>query len=248
VSIHEASERRTLARPSTVTLLGLGLAALAVGLVATGRITQDELIAFGVLIPSIVLHEISHGAVAAALGDDTARRAGRLRLNPLAHVDPIGTLLVPALCAVGGLGFIGWAKPVPINTQKLRSPRNATLVVSLAGPLMNLALVGAAYVGFKASFDPSAIDVSLGAKIFFYLGLTNLWLAVFNLLPIPPLDGSAVLERLLPSRAWPRYLRVRQYMLPVLMGLLALNLILHLGLLTGLSNWIYDRWLALLGV
>ena len=248
MSVHEASQRRTLTRPSNATLLGLALGALVVGLVATGRITQDELITFGVLIPSIVLHEISHGAVAAALGDDTARRAGRLRLNPLAHVDPIGTLVVPALCAVGGLGFIGWAKPVPINSQKLRSPRNGTLAVSLAGPLMNLVLVGVAYVGFKASYDASTVNVALGPKIFFYLGLTNLWLAVFNLLPIPPLDGSAVLERLLPSSAWPRYLRIRQYMLPVLMGLLALNLVLHLGLLTGLSNWIYDRWLALLGV
>jgi Zn-dependent protease len=226
----------------------IGLGALAVALISSGRITKDMLIGLAVLIPSIVLHEVAHGSVAAALGDDTARRAGRLSLNPKAHVDPVGTLILPALTVLGGLGFVGWAKPVPIDTAKLRSPRNGALAVALAGPLMNLVLVGAAYVGFKATIDPNAFSPSLVVLGFYYLGLTNLWLACFNLLPIPPLDGASIVERFLPSRSWPRYLRIRRYLFPVLIGLVLADAVLHLGLLSSLSSWISGRWDVLLGL
>ena len=94
------------------------------------------------LIPSIILHEISHGVVALAFGDDTAKRAGRLTLNPVKHIDPVGTILVPAVLSLSGLGAYGWAKPVPVNTNRLRSPRNHTVLVSLVGPLTNFVLAG----------------------------------------------------------------------------------------------------------
>src|SRR3984885_13783174 len=109
-------------------------------LVVHHNITEQEIIIFCVLVPSIILHEVSHGWVANIFGDDTAKRAGRLTLNPAVHVDPVGTLIVPALLSLGGVGFFGWAKPVPVNVARLRSPRNEGVLVSLAGPAMNAAL------------------------------------------------------------------------------------------------------------
>ena len=106
-----------------------------VALVAHHNITGTEIIIFCVMVPSIILHEVSHGVVANWFGDDTAKRAGRLTLNPGPHIDPVGTLIVPALLSLGGVGFFGWAKPVPVNTGRLRSPRNQGVLVSLAGPV-----------------------------------------------------------------------------------------------------------------
>ena len=95
---------------------------------------EQAIIIFCVIVPSIILHEVSHGWVANAFGDDTAKRAGRLSLNPVVHVDPVGTLIVPALLSLARVGFFGWAKPVPVNVGRLRSPRNQGVLVSLAGP------------------------------------------------------------------------------------------------------------------
>src|SRR3984893_5980034 len=119
------------------TLWIVGGAGLLIALVAHHTITREEIIFFLVVIPSIILHEVSHGWVARLFGDDTAARAGRLSLNPIVHVDPVGTLIVPAMLALGGFGVIGWAKPVPVNNARLRSPRNQGVLVSLAGPVMN---------------------------------------------------------------------------------------------------------------
>ena len=116
------------------TLWIVAIAVLVVALVVHHNITTQEIIIFCVVVPSIILHEISHGYVANAFGDDTAKRAGRLSLNPLVHIDPLGTLIVPALLSLTSLGVIGWAKPVPVNVGRLRSPRNEGLLVSLAGP------------------------------------------------------------------------------------------------------------------
>ena len=229
-------------------LLLLGLVALVIALVHAGRLSRDSLIGFAVLIPSIILHEVAHGAMASRLGDNTARRAGRLTLNPASHVDLVGTLLVPAMSILAGWGFIGWAKPVPVDPRQLRHPRNASVAVALAGPATNLVLVAVGYAGFRATFDPQALSVGIVPLCFYYLGLTNLWLAVLNLLPIPPLDGSAVLERLLPARLWPEYLKIRHLFFPVLIGIVLVSAVLNLGLLNGLSGWLSDRWNSLLGV
>src|ERR1700748_1836079 len=114
------------------TLWALIGAIVVIALVAHHNITQQEIIVFCVIVPSIILHEVSHGWVANAFGDDTAKRAGRLTLNPVAHVDTVGTLIVPALLSLTGAGVFGWAKPVPVNVSKLHSPRNEGVVVSLA--------------------------------------------------------------------------------------------------------------------
>src|SRR2546423_4511052 len=102
--------------------------------------SQTTVLLLAVLIPSVMLHEISHGAVALAFGDDTAKRAGRLTLNPIAHVDPFGTVILPLMLALSGAGMFGWAKPVPVDPSRLRNPRQQALLVSLAGPVTNIAL------------------------------------------------------------------------------------------------------------
>src|SRR5204863_3154976 len=102
--------------------------------------THQEIIFVLVLIPSVILHEIMHGVVALAFGDDTAKRAGRLTLNPIPHIDPVGSVALPLLLAVAGAPIFGWAKPVPVNPRQLRNPRQQSLLVSLAGPATNIAL------------------------------------------------------------------------------------------------------------
>ena len=223
-----------------------------VALVVHHNITSTEIIIFCVMVPSIILHEVTHGWVANAFGDDTAKRAGRLTLNPAPHVDPVGTLIVPALLSLGGVGFFGWAKPVPVNTGRLRSPRNQGLVVSLAGPFTNAvlaALFGFAFVEFFRSTVQSTGNFSTGAQVAFYASLVNVGLCAFNMIPVPPLDGSVLFERLLPARYWPTYLRYRQYTMPILMGLVLLNFFLYPhGPLTWMFNRLYSWWESVLGV
>lgn len=201
----------------TATVVAL-LAVVAVLAIARGVITTETLLLFGVAMPSIILHEISHGVVALAFGDDTAQRAGRLTLNPIKHIDPFGTIILPALLAVSHLGVFGYAKPVPVNPSRLRHPRNHGLLVSLAGPATNIGLAIAALLWLRSSHLSflSATSGPILDRAAFLFGRVNVILAVFNLLPIPPLDGSAVIERLLPRQWWPGWLRIRQYALPVL--------------------------------
>jgi Zn-dependent protease len=178
-------------------------AVVLIALVAHHNISSQDIILFCVIVPSIILHEISHGVVARFFGDHTAERAGRLTLNPLVHIDPVGTLIVPALLALGSFGVFGWAKPVPVNTANLRSPRNQGVLVSLAGPFTNAVLAGIGAVVFISVFRPTVLAtgaLSLPAQIVFYFSLGNIGLMAFNLVPIPPLDGSVLFERLLPTR------------------------------------------------
>ena len=198
-------------------------------LLATGRITQIEIIYFCVLIPSIILHEISHGVVALAFGDKTAKRAGRLSLNPVRHVDLVGTMIVPAVLSLSGLGAYGWAKPVPVNVNQLRNPRNQTVWVSLVGPLTNFMLAaifgvvfahhpggregvvhqnGLGQTGGSDSPRCSARSSSSPASPTSCSGSSTC-------IPCPPLDGAAVLERFIPARHLPDYYRLQ----PVLMFL-----------------------------
>jgi Zn-dependent protease len=223
-----------------------------VALVVHHNITTTEIIIFCVMVPSIILHEVSHGYVANAFGDDTAKRAGRLTLNPIPHVDPVGTLLVPALLSLGSVGFFGWAKPVPVNVGRLRSPRNQGVLVSLSGPAVNAALAaifGVLFVQFVRPGVLSSGTFSTGAQIVFYASLVNVGLCAFNLIPIPPLDGSVLFERLLPARYWPTYLKYRQYTMPILLGLVMLNFFLYPhGPLTWLFDRLYRWWAGVLGV
>ena len=156
------------------------------------------------LIIAIVFHEVAHGWVALALGDTTARDMGRLTLNPIRHVDPVGTLLVPGALALFGGPIFGWAKPVPVNQQRLDNPRYGMMAVAAAGPGTNilLSLIGTVIFGIIAGFAtnygsslPEWMMVAFG-----YFIVINAFLALFNLLPIPPFDGSHIVGGLLPRR------------------------------------------------
>jgi Zn-dependent protease len=235
------------------TLWVLAGALVLVALVAHHNITEQEIIIFCVIVPSIILHEVSHGYVAKAFGDDTAARAGRLTLNPVVHVDPVGTLIVPALLSLSSVGFFGWAKPVPVNVGRLRSPRNQGVVVSLAGPATNAALAAVLGVVFvhvlRNNVAGSITQWSTVAQVVFYASLVNVGLCAFNLIPVPPLDGSVLFERLLPTRWWPTYLRYRQYTMPALLVLVMLNFWLYPhGPITWLFNHLYNWWAGVLGV
>ena len=235
-------------------LWAIAIAVVIVALVVHHNITKQEIIIFCVVVPSIILHEVSHGYVANAFGDDTAKRAGRLTLNPVVHVDPVGTLIVPALLSLSGIGVFGWAKPVPVNVGRLRSPRNEGVLVSLAGPLVNVVLAAIFAVIFVKIARPdlpanSALPQwSLWAQVLFFGSLVNVGLFVFNMIPVPPLDGSVLFERLLPSRWWPTYLKYRQYTMPILMALVVLNFLLHPGPITWLFEKIYSWWGGVLGI
>jgi len=214
------------------------------------RLTEGQIVFFAVLIPSIILHEVSHGWVALLFGDDTAKRAGRLTLNPIAHVDPFGSVILPAiLIFTTGAGF-GYAKPVPVNPRKMRDPRNQSMFTSLAGPAVNITL--AVIVGLIVRVTMSHLDIydalyaprsaPLADVVLVNFGLVNVFLAAFNLIPIPPLDGSAVIERLLPMRWWPQYLRIRQYSM-LLMFVLVFGV---RGALDRVFNPAIDLWFRLL--
>jgi len=163
---------------------------------------------------AITLHESAHGYAALAMGDDTARQAGRLSLNPLAHVDRVGTILLPGfllvtqLLTLGRVVFMfGWAKPVPVSAWKFRDPRRGMMVVAAAGPAMNFLLAWIGALGFHLTPLLGGEALKLAWTFLFYFILANLVLGVFNLLPIPPLDGGRIAVGLLPAtaaRAWAR--------------------------------------------
>jgi Zn-dependent protease len=178
------------------------------------------------LVIAIVFHEVAHGYVARLLGDPTAHRAGRLTLNPLKHVDPFGTVILPGLLALAKAPIFGWAKPVPVNQMRLRHPRSGMMLVAAAGPVSNLvlALVGAVALGLlakgitEAPLQGSALQFAiLNASNFIQI---NIFLALFNLIPIPPFDGSHIVEGLLPRELAEKYASLRRFGLPLMVLLL----------------------------
>jgi len=183
-------------------------------------------VAFGVLLVSLTVHETAHAWTADRLGDPTARLLGRVSLNPMVHIDVLGTIVLPLLAFVSGLPIIGWAKPVPVSLAALRDPRRDFMLIAAAGPASNLLLAGAASVALHlmagaggGTYGTAAWGLRLALQI-------NVLLAFFNLVPIPPLDGGNVLGGLLPSRLADRYDGfVRPY------GFLVLYALLFTGLL-----------------
>jgi Zn-dependent protease len=177
------------------------------------------------LVFAIVLHEISHGWVANAFGDPTAKRLGRLSPNPIRHVDPIGTVALPLLLAVSGAPVFGWAKPVPVVARRMRNPRLHMMLVALAGPGMNLVLAVVAALALAATTlavkGASLVELFLLANLYNFL-VINVFLAVFNLLPIPPFDGSHVVEGLLPRRLVPGWRSFGRFGFPLLILLLVI--------------------------
>ncbi|MEZ5744533.1 MAG: site-2 protease family protein [Sphingomonadaceae bacterium] len=201
---------------------------------------QDTLLLAIILIPcliiAIVFHEVAHGWVANMLGDPTAKERKRLSLNPLRHVDPIGTVILPGFLALSGAPVFGWAKPVPVNFRRLNNPRRDMMTVAAAGPGTNivLALIGAVLLGLTARAvsggtpDGGAGLLLLGLNYFIVI---NVFLALFNLLPIPPFDGSHIVEGLLPPDMARQYAKLR----PFGLGLLFLVLLVIPWLFPGLG-------------
>jgi Zn-dependent protease len=176
-----------------------------------------------VLVSSLTVHEAAHAWAADQLGDPTARRLGRLTLNPIAHIDPIGTLLFPILAATTGLPLIGWARPVPVDMRNLAAPRRDFALVAAAGPASNLVMAVAGAV-LVAILDPGG---TLRPVVVLLLGFVslNVLLALFNMLPVPPLDGGNVLIGLLPEPAARAVERLRPYGILVLYGLMLSGLL-----------------------
>lgn len=179
------------------------------------------LITLVILIFSAIVHEVSHGLVAEKLGDDTAREQGRITLNPIPHIDPFGSILLPALLlAVGSPIVFGAAKPVPVNFNNLRNPKSGMALVSLAGPLANFFLAILFVIPIKLGLANSIAQPILLQAI-----LINLVLGTFNLIPIPPLDGSKVLASLAPREWMYKILSIERY------GFILVIIFLLLGLL-----------------
>ena len=200
---------------------------------------------------AITVHEVAHGYMAYRKGDHTARLMGRLSFNPLRHIDPIGTVLFPLMLILSGTGIVfGWAKPVPINPYHFRSPRKDMVQVSLAGPASNLLLALACAAVFRLllwgvgpdllwtsrALAPLGVMVLMGIKISLYLG-------VFNILPVHPLDGSHILEGLLPHEQAMAYSRLAPY------GWLILLALMFTGILYRIIGPIYNiLWRIISGV
>ena len=176
-----------------------------------------------IVLASLTVHEAAHAWTADRLGDPTARLLGRVSLNPIVHIDPIGTLLLPLLAAVSNLPIIGWAKPVPVNTSRLRHPRRDFMFIAAAGPASNilLAFLGAAAVAATAT-------PSYGSSPLLQFVEINILLAMFNLVPVPPLDGGNVLAGLLPPSAASVLDRVRPF------GFIILYAMMFTGVLNAL--------------
>lgn len=194
------------------------------------------IIPIAVFIIVIVAHELAHGYVAYLLGDTTAKDAGRLTLNPIRHADPVGTIILPAILILARSPVIfGWAKPVPVNPYNFANPRRGMLLTSLAGPGANFGLAAIFAILFKTGvFAPHSIGWT-----FLLTGiLISLILGVFNLVPIPPLDGANVVASLLPQEAAKSFMRMERYGFIILIALLYLGLFdrVILPLVVGLTR------------
>ena len=176
-----------------------------------------------ILFFSVILHEVAHGYAALKLGDPTAQYAGRLTLNPIKHMDPWGTVVLPLfLILIRSPFLVGWAKPVPVNPRLLRDPKRGMMLVGAAGPLANIALIlisALALRNLPFSAPPLLFD------LFKFCCAINIILALFNLVPVPPLDGSKVVAGILPPKMREAYVSLERYGIFIIIGLLYLGLL-----------------------
>ena len=196
------------------------------------------------VVIAVTFHEAAHGFVAHLLGDDTAWRLGRVSFNPLKHIDPVGTILLPGMLLLMGSPFLfGYAKPVPVNFRALHSPRRDMVLVAAAGPVMNIALAILAALAFHIVGDLSVTGGQWLAANLKNALLINVVLAVFNLFPLPPLDGGRILVGILPPAAAAPVARLEPYGIPILIGILFV--LPMLGSLLGMDLSIVSRVLAI---
>jgi Zn-dependent protease len=205
----------------------------------TTSLLLEFLVTLPVLVASLVVHELAHGAAAAALGDPTARRLGRLSLNPLVHLDAWGSaMLVVTFLASNGGFFFGWAKPVPITPSLLRAPRRGMMLVGAAGPLANYALACTAAAAIWVVHRASGFVVDALTMTF----VLNVVLGTVNLIPLPPLDGSRVLGGLLPPPLYRRWLSLDRYS-PYVLPLVLVVMVAEPGVFSGTVGAALD-WAA----
>ena len=181
-----------------------------------------------VLLFAITIHEASHAWAAMKMGDPTASAMGRVSLNPLAHIDPFGTVILPLiLILVLHAPAFGWAKPVMVNPRNLRHPRRDNLWISLAGPAANMAAATVSLVVLIVlnHLPRNSSPLEALSLIFYYLVMINVFLAIFNLIPVPPLDGSGILAGLLTDEAAAKYDRIRPYGFIIVIGLIYLGVL-----------------------
>lgn len=182
---------------------------------------MEIIITLGILLFSAIIHEVMHGVVAEKFGDDTARDEGRITLNPIPHIDPFGSIMLPGLLLLVGSPIIfGAAKPVPVNFNNMRSPKLGMALVSLAGPLSNFVLAVLLVLPIKFGLISGVVQ-----EYWITAVILNLVLGTFNLLPIPPLDGSKILASLLPEKAMYWILSMEKYGFILVVGFLMLGLL-----------------------
>jgi len=197
---------------------------------------MEWIIRIAVILFAITIHEYAHGKAALSLGDPTAKNAGRLTLNPLKHLDPVGTVFL-------FLYHFGWAKPVPVDIRYFANRRRDTILMALSGPVSNLA--AALIIGlFIRNYD---IDSEIYRVIMIYALLINIGLGLFNLLPIPPLDGSHVVESMIPDSALYKYHRVRRYAPVIFMGIMIIDYFFNLHIFGKLLSYPIFEIAELLG-
>lgn len=210
-------------------------------------------------IPALTIHEVAHGWAANMLGDPTAKNAGRLSLNPLKHIDPFGTVLLPLLLMFLRMPIFGYAKPVPYNPTYFKDPRKGDAITGLAGPLANLIMATIAAIVAWMLWPMANAIVSITFGDYFYLmflpmfALINLYLMFFNLIPIPPLDGSSIIALFIPERLLPKWYSIQHYAFPVFMiVIIALPYLIgfnpfswYLDVTAGnLANWMFPFEIA----
>ena len=171
---------------------------------------MEILIGLAILLFSIILHEYSHGYIAYKNGDDTAYLMGRLTFNPIKHIDMVGTILLPMICYMSNIPLFGWAKPVPVNFLRLNMPKTDMAKVAFAGPASNLILVALCVILYKVLILINFQEL-FAYKILSYGIQINLILAIFNLIPVPPLDGSKIVAAFLPTKQSLKYLSLERY-------------------------------------